>query len=73
MFVIYAGVFLTVFVILIVILVPLVIMPMFNKFEQIEENTLKNDLVALANDCKYPLSKIEVVDGSKRSGHSNAY
>jgi len=27
----------------------------------------------LAEECKYPVSKIEVCDGSKRSGHSNAY
>ena len=73
MFVFYAGIFITVFVAIFMILVPLFIMPLFNKFEPIEENQLKQDIVALAEECKYPVSKIEIVDGSKRSGHSNAF
>jgi len=72
-FVFYAGIFITVFVAIFMILVPIFIMPLFNKYEPIEENQLKRDIWALAKDCKYPVSKIEVVDGSKRSGHSNAF
>lgn len=72
-FVIYVGVFITVFILMFLVLVPIVIMPLFNKFEPIEENTLKKDIYALAEECKYPVKKIEVCDGSKRSGHSNAY
>lgn len=56
-----------------IVLAPLVIMPLFNKFDPIEDNLLKRDIEALATDCKYPVSNIEVVDGSKRSGHSNAF
>jgi STE24 endopeptidase len=55
------------------VLAPLVIMPMFNKYDPIEENALKKDIVALAEDVNYPVQKIEVCDGSKRSGHSNAF
>lgn len=58
---------------LFVILVPYVIMPLFNKFEPVEENAIKADIEALAKECAYPLSKVEVVDGSKRSSHSNAF
>jgi STE24 endopeptidase len=60
MFVLYAGIFITIFVLLIMVLAPLVIMPLFNKFDPIEENLLKQDIVALAEECKYPVSKIEV-------------
>ena len=72
-FFIYAGLFITVFMLIIIVIAPLVIMPLFNKFDPIEENLLKKDIEALATDCKYPVSNIEVVDGSKRSGHSNAF
>lgn len=72
-FVFYAGLFITVFVAIFVVLIPIFIMPMFNKFEPIEDNLLKIDIEALAQVCEYPVSKIEVTDGSKRSGHSNAF
>ena len=63
-FYLYAGIFLTVGVLLLVILIPFVIMPIFNKFEPLEENLIKKDIEALATDCNYPLKKVEVVDGS---------
>lgn len=72
-FVVYLGIFVTVFVLVLMVLAPLVIMPLFNKYDPIEENALKKDIVALAEDVKYPVHKIEVCDGSKRSGHSNAF
>lgn len=34
---------------------------------------MRSDIEQLAKECKYPLSQVEVVDGSKRSGHSNAF
>lgn len=67
------GIFITVFVLLIMVLAPIFIMPLFHKYEPIEENLLKQDICALAEECKYPVSKIEVCDGSKKSGHSNAF
>lgn len=56
-----------------VVLAPLVIMPLFNKFDPLEQNQMRKDIEQLALECKYPLSQVEVVDGSKRSGHSNAF
>ena len=56
-----------------VVIAPLVIMPLFNKFSPFEENVLKKDIEALAQSINFPLQKLEVVDGSKRSGHSNAF
>lgn len=72
-FYLWAGLFMTVFSLLIMVIAPICIMPMFNKFDPIEENSLKKDIEALASKIDYPLSKIEVVDGSTRSSHSNAY
>lgn len=37
-FVFYLGVFVTVAVLLFVVLIPTCIMPMFNKFEELEQN-----------------------------------
>lgn len=72
-FVVYVGIFITVVVLLFVVIAPIWIMPLFNKFDPIEENILKRDIDALAKDVSYPVTNIEVVDGSKRSGHSNAF
>lgn len=54
-------------------LYPNVIMPLFNKFEELEAGELKQKIEELANRVKYPLKRIYVVDASKRSSHSNAY
>ena len=54
-------------------LVPNVIMPLFNKYEDLEDGKLKDEIVKLAKKIGFPLSKIYVVDASKRSAHSNAY
>ena len=72
-FVYWACLFITCFALLMLVIAPLVIMPMFNKFDPLEENIMKKDVERLATSIDFPLSKVEVVDGSKRSGHSNAF
>ncbi|PVU89046.1 hypothetical protein BB561_005580 [Smittium simulii] len=52
---------------------PTWIQPLFNKFDVLEDGELKTAIEALATRVNYPLKKLYVVDGSKRSGHSNAY
>eukprot|EP00924_Labyrinthula_sp_SR-Ha-C_P008253 maker-scaffold_11-snap-gene-7.7-mRNA-1 protein AED:0.21 eAED:0.21 QI:91/1/1/1/1/1/3/35/488 len=56
---------------------PNFIMPLFNKFTKLEDEEDKKDLFSkiseLAKSLCYPLKKVFVVDGSKRSSHSNAY
>ena len=49
------------------------IQPLFNKFESLPEGTLRTKIerISLVN-CLFLLSKIFVMDGSKRSSHSNA-
>lgn len=52
---------------------PTFIQPLFNKFDPLPEGTLHTKIEELARRLKFPLSKIFVMDGSKRSSHSNAY
>ncbi|MCK5735641.1 MAG: M48 family metallopeptidase [Spirochaetaceae bacterium] len=62
-----------IFQLLMVVLYPLVIAPIFNKFEPLPEGSLKKRLSALAERCGFSNKGIFVMDGSRRSRHSNAY
>ncbi|CAN8076569.1 unnamed protein product [Agarophyton chilense] len=64
---------LSVIVVSMLFVYPLVIAPMFNKFDPLPEGDLKQKLTALAQRLKFPLDKMYVIDGSRRSSHSNAY
>ena len=50
-----------------------VIAPMFNKFTPLDEGDLKTAIEEFANKVGFPIGRIDVMDGSKRSAHSNAY
>jgi len=50
-----------------------VIAPMFNKFTPLEDGELKNKINTFAEKVNFPLSRIDVMDGSRRSSKSNAY
>ena len=52
---------------------PIFIVPLFNKLEPLKPGKLKESVEALASKLKFPLSELQVIDGSKRSAHSNAY
>jgi len=52
---------------------PILIVPMFNKLEPLKAGALKDGVEALASKLKFPLGELQVIDGSKRSSHSNAY
>ena len=64
------GVFLQVFVITIY---PTLILPLFNKLSPLPAGELKTSVENLAAKLRFPLSDLYVIDGSKRSAHSNAY
>ena len=49
------------------------IMSLFNKFEPLQVGSLKSKIEALAVKVGFPLKKLFMMDGSKRSGHSNAF
>ncbi|KAK8017471.1 peptidase family M48 [Apiospora rasikravindrae] len=52
---------------------PITILPLFNKLSPLEDGKLKTDVESLAKKLKFPLQELFVIDGSKRSAHSNAY
>ena len=62
-----------VFQLLMMVLYPKLIMPLFNKLEPLESGDLKDELMALSDKSGFAAKTIEVMDGSKRSGHSNAF
>ncbi|MEO6569329.1 MAG: M48 family metallopeptidase [Opitutaceae bacterium] len=61
------------FQLLMLVLYPKVILPLFNKLTPLPEGELRVRLLALGDRTGFRASTIEVIDGSKRSGHSNAY
>ena len=61
------------FQLLLLLIAPAIIMPLFNKFTPLPEGSLRERLFALAQRTHFPTRSIEVMDGSKRSRHSNAF
>lgn len=70
---IYVGGFLVILQIIALPLYSHVIQPCFNKVEPLPAGELRSAIEALAKRINFPLSEIFVIDGSKRSNHSNAY
>ncbi|KAF2863520.1 hypothetical protein K470DRAFT_103714 [Piedraia hortae CBS 480.64] len=52
---------------------PIVIVPLFNKLTPLETGPLRDRVESLASKLNFPLKELYVIDGSKRSAHSNAY
>lgn len=63
----------TLFILGLQYIAPTWIMPLFNKFEPLEEGDLKTAILALADSVDYPLKNVLVMDGSRRSKKSNAF
>jgi STE24 endopeptidase len=61
------------FQLLLLLIAPAIIMPLFNKFTPLPEGMLRERLFALAQRTDFPTRSIDVMDGSKRSRHSNAF
>ncbi|XP_029159147.1 CAAX prenyl protease 1 homolog [Nylanderia fulva] len=55
------------------ILYPEIIAPLFDKYSPLPDGELKQKIEELAASLKFPLYKLFIVEGSKRSSHSNAY
>jgi len=70
---IWAAAVVIVFQLLLLLIAPAVIMPLFNKFTPLPEGLLRDRLLAVAQRTDFPTRSIEVMDGSKRSHHSNAF
>jgi STE24 endopeptidase len=61
------------FNLLILLLYPTFIAPLFNKFAPLEDAALKERIEQLLAKCGFRAKGLFVMDGSKRSSHGNAY
>jgi STE24 endopeptidase len=61
------------FQLLMLVLYPKLILPLFNKLTPLPEGDLRQRLLALGDRTGFRAQAIEVMDGSKRSAHSNAF
>jgi STE24 endopeptidase len=61
------------FQVALMVLAPIVILPLFNKFTPLPPGTLRDRLLALAQRTDFLARDVFVMDGSKRSRHSNAF
>ena len=62
-----------VFQVLMLVLFPTVIAPLFNKFSPLPAGAARERIEQLLARCNFAARGLFVVDGSKRSGHGNAY
>ena len=69
----YAFGFIAGFQLVVTFLYQPLIAPLFNRFQPLEESSLRRRLVALAQRLQFRVRSILVMDGSRRSRHSNAY
>src|SRR4051812_29166286 len=61
------------FNLLLLLVYPTFIAPLFNKFKPLEDETLKARVTALMQRCGFAAKGLFVMDGSRRSAHANAY
>lgn len=63
----------TLFQLLVAYIAPVVILPLFNKFEPLQDEALREEIFALAQRAGFPLGGVFQINASLRSTHSNAY
>ncbi len=61
------------FNLLLLVIYPTWIAPLFNRFQPLEDDHLKQRIESLMQRCGFSASGLFVMDGSKRSAHANAY
>ncbi|RYF01078.1 MAG: M48 family peptidase [Comamonadaceae bacterium] len=61
------------FNLLLMVVYPLFIAPLFNKFQPLADEALKARVTALMQRCGFAAKGLFVMDGSRRSAHANAY
>ena len=69
----YIWIFLLVFSTFMMVAYPVLIAPLFNKYEELPDGELKTEIYKLAGSIQFPLTGLYTMDGSKRSSHSNAF
>src|SRR5690606_19914276 len=58
---------------LVLVLFPTVIAPLFNKFSPLQDERLRARIEGLLRKCGFRTKGVFVMDGSRRSSHGNAY
>ncbi len=61
------------FTLLLMVVFPIFIAPLFNKFEPLQDTELAGRITALMTRCGFTAKGFFVMDGSRRSAHANAY
>ncbi len=69
----YVWLFWLVFNLLVLLIYPTFIAPLFNKFSPLSDESLAQRIEALLGRCGFRSSGLYVMDGSRRSAHGNAY
>lgn len=61
------------FNLVVMLIFPTWIAPLFNKFTALDDDNLRQRIEALAKRCGFSIDGLFVMDGSRRSAHGNAY
>lgn len=61
------------FQLVMMVLAPVLILPLFNKFTPLAEGSLRERLLELGRRTGFLSQSIQIMDGSRRSRHSNAF
>lgn len=61
------------FILLVQLIAPTWIMPIFNKFVPLNAGELKDRILSYARSVDFPVENVFVIDGSRRSAKSNAF
>ena len=69
----YAWIFTIAITLVLSMIGPIWIMPLFNKFIPLGSGELRDAIVGYASSVNFTYGNIYVIDGSKRSAHSNAF
>ncbi len=70
---VYAWILWNVFQLLMMVLYPTLIAPLFNKFSPLEDGPMRTRIEGLLERTGFTSNGLFVMDGSKRSAHGNAY
>lgn len=72
-FFVWLWLFVGIITLLFVTIYPVFIAPLFDKYRPLDDGPLRTSIEELSAKLKFPLKQLYVVEGSKRSAHSNAY
>lgn len=70
---VWVFIFIAGFQLVLMVIYPTLIAPLFNKFEPLKAGELRDRILKLAEQIGFKASGIFSMDGSRRSAHSNAY